>query len=155
MTAMQWNVKRMIRVFFIFLYVLYAFTPVHMYALAGGGGTRGLLHSGKHASSDIVWANVLYSVLVDDDDIPPAGVGISPDALPDDDVVLVRKRRVVLRQYVPAKPFFYETTILSPAGTEQGVPLSREYELTRQPAYLNDDGYLALNTGLSPPVFFR
>jgi len=150
MTAMQWNVKRMIRVFFIFLYVLYAFTPVHMYALAGGGGTRGLLHSGKHASSDIVWANVLYSVLVDAGDTPSAGVGISAGIPPDGDVVLVRKRRALLREQFDLKPLF-DIELLSPGSPERPRFFSPKYETAKDPLVRETDICLVLNTGLSPP----
>jgi hypothetical protein len=146
---MQWNAKRIIRIFFLFLYALYAFTPVHMYAMAGGGGTRGLLHTGKHASTDIVWANVLYSILVDDDDTPPAGVGISADAPPADDVVLVKKRRALLREQFDAKPLF-DIEVLPPGGLERTY-LSAEYETSKDLLLRETDICLVLNTGLSPP----
>ena len=146
---MPWNVKRIIHISFLFLYALYAFTPVHMYAMAGGGA-RGLLHGGKHASTDIVWANILYSFLVDDDDMPPVGVGLSPDALPDDDVVLVRKRRALLPEQFDVKPLF-NIEMLPPRGPGRTLLLSWEYETSKDPHLRETDACLVLNTGLSPP----
>ncbi len=147
---MQWNAKRIVRIFFLFLYALYAFTPVHMYAMAGGGGTRSLLHTRKHASTDIVWANVLYSFLVDDDDTPPAGVGISADASPDGDVVLVKKRRALLREQFDIKPLF-DIEMLPPGGLERTPFTSAEYETAKTPLLRETDVCLVLNAGLSPP----
>ena len=144
---MLWNVRHMGRVAILLLYAIYALTPIHLCAMEGdgnGGGAR--LLAGKHSSTDIVWVNVLFSSLINDD--APSG-----DAQEGDDVVLVRKRRAVLREHVLAKPL-HETEDLPPTDSEQGSQSFHEYELTKRPAHQDTDGYLALNTGLSPPVSF-
>jgi hypothetical protein len=141
------------RIFFLFLYAVYALTPVHMYAMAGCGGTRGLLHPGKHSSTDIVWANVLYSFLVDEEDAPYADDRISTGEQPVSDVVLVKKRRALFREQIDIKPLF-DIEILPPGGLERAPFRPTEYETAKDPLLRESDVCLVLNTGLSPPSLF-
>jgi hypothetical protein len=119
--------------------------------MAGCSGSRGLLHAGKHTSTDIVWANVLYSFLVDDDDASPSADNrISAGKPPVSDVVLVKKRRALFREQTGIKPLF-NVEILLPRGLERSSFRPRDYETAKDPLLRETDVCLVLNTGLSPP----
>jgi hypothetical protein len=148
--AMMRKFEHITRMFFLFLYAVYALTPIHMYAMDGCGGVSGLLHGGKHTSTDIVWANVLYSFLVDDGDAPSEGDRISTDAQPVGDVVLVKKRRALFREQTNIKPLF-NIEILPPSGLGHTPVRPAEYETTKDPLMRETEVCLVLNTGLSPP----
>ncbi len=150
---MLWKVRHMGRIFFLLLYAIYALTPIHMYAMSGGGnGGPGRFHPGKHASTDIVWVNVLFASLFDNDDVeaPSAGARISAGAGPGGDMVLVKKRRAVCREQFDVKPLF-DTKTLHPGCFEQPLAGSLGYEIAKDPLLRETDGCLTLNTGLSPP----
>ncbi|MGE5172960.1 MAG: hypothetical protein ACM3MD_03935 [Betaproteobacteria bacterium] len=141
----------MSRIFFLLLYAIYALTPIHMYAMSGGGnGGPGRLHVGKHASTDIVWANVLFSSLVDDDEASSAGARVSAGSQQGGDVVLVKKRRALFREQFDFTPLL-DIEMLPPGGLERTPFRSADYETTKDPLLRETDGCLVLNTGLSPP----
>ncbi len=151
---MLWKIRHISRVAFLFLYAIYAFTPVHMYAMAGGGN-RGpdRLRAAKHASTDIVWANVLFSFLEDDDDDtgPPTVSARSVSTVQQGgDVVLVKKRRALVREQFDIKPLF-DTKTLPPGGLERLSARFQEYKIAEEPLPRVTDVCLTLNTGLSPP----
>ncbi len=115
---MLWKIRHISRVAFLFLYAIYAFTPIHMYAMAGADNrSPGRFLAGKHASTDIVWANVLFSFFGDDDDeieAPTAGARIFSNAQQGGDIVLVKKRRALVREQLDVKPLFDTKTAAPP-----------------------------------------
>jgi len=154
--AMLWKIRHISRVAFLFLYAIYAFTPIHMYAMAGGvNGRPGRLLAAKHASTDIVWANVLFSFFADDDEdieAPAAGARIFSTAQQGGDIVLVKKRRALIREQLDVKPLF-DTKTLPPGGLERLSARFQEYKIAEEPLPRVTDVCLTLNTGLSPPSF--
>jgi hypothetical protein len=149
---MMGNAKKLMRIFFLVLYALYALTPVTMYAMAGGDGTRGFLHARNHASADIVWANVLFSFFIGaDEEVPPSSdPRIIAAAQPGGDVVLIKKRRALSREPFDFKPLF-DMKLLPPGGFEPRPAHSSEFSLVKNPLLREACGCLVLNTGLSPP----
>ncbi len=151
---MLWKIRHISRVAFLFLYAIYAFTPIHMYAMTGGGNGRpGRLLAAKHASTDIVWANVLFSFFADDDDdieAPAAGARIYSIVQQGGDIVLVKKRRALIREQLDVKPLF-DTKTLPPGGLERLSARFQEYKIAEEPLPRVTDVCLTLNTGLSPP----
>ncbi len=151
---MLWKIRHISRVAFLFLYAIYAFIPIHVYAMAGADNrSPSRFLAGKHASTDVVWANVLFSFFGDDDDeIEPPAVGarIFSNAQQGGDVVLVKKRRALVREQFDIKPLF-DTKTLPPGGLERLPTNSQEYEVAKDPLPRVTDVCLTLNTGLSPP----
>ena len=152
--SMLWKIRHISRVAFLFLYAIYAFTPIHMYAMTGGcNGRPGRLLAGKHASTDIVWANMLFSFFDDDDDeieAPTADARIFSNAQQGGDIVLVKKRRALVREQFDIKPLF-DTKTLPPGGLERPSARFQEYKIAEEPLPRLTDVCLTLNTGLSPP----
>lgn len=145
---------RLIRILFLFLYAVYAVTPVHLYAVAGGSsGVSGRIHDGDHASTDIVWVNVLLASLFDDDEPSAAGARISTGEQPRGEMVLVMKRRALVRDQLDIKPFF-DTKSMPPGGLERPATLFPEYESAKDPLLAETDGCLSLSSDLSPPSLF-
>jgi hypothetical protein len=139
------------RIAFLLLYAIYALTPIHLYAMSGGSnGSSGRLLAGKHTSTDIVWANVLFSSPDDDIEAPFAGVRMFSTAHQGGDMVLVKKRRALVREQLDVKPLF-DTKTLSPGGLERPLVRSLEYEIAKDPLLRETESSLTLNTGLSPP----
>jgi hypothetical protein len=141
------------RILFFVLYAVYALTPVHLYEMGGcSEGVAGRLIPGKHVSTDIVWANVIFSF--DDADADPSAAQesarIITGAQQGGDMVLVRKRRALLREQSDNKPQF-DIKILSPVGLESAPLRFAEYETGKVPFLKETDSCLILNTGLSPP----
>lgn len=151
---MLWKIRHISRVAFLFLYAIYAFTPIHMYAMAGADNRNpGRILAGKHASTDIVWANVLFSFFGDDDDeiwAPTVGARIFSNAQQGGDIVLVKKRRALVREQFDIKPLF-DTKTLPPRGLERLSTNFQEYEIAKDSLPRVTDVCLTLNTGLSPP----
>jgi hypothetical protein len=150
---MRWNARRLIRIFVLFLYVFYAVTPVSMYAMADGDGTRCGILPGKHVSTDIIWANGLFPSLIDEDDMPSTAARISDNALPGNSAVLVKKRRAVFREQFGVKPLFDIKLLLS-GGLDRPPARSPEFDITKNPLLRKACGYLVLNADLSPPLLF-
>jgi hypothetical protein len=149
--AMLLKVRHMGRIAFLLLYAIYALTPIYMYAMAGGSNESfGRLLFGKHAATDIVWANVLFSSPDDGVEAPSAGAHILNNAQQSGDMILVKKRRALVREQLDVKPLF-DTKTLSPGGIERPLMHSLEYEIAKDPLLRETDGCLTLNTGLSPP----
>jgi len=142
--------RHILRIFFLFLYAVYAVTPVSMYAVTGESGSGPALHHPrKHASTDIVWVNVLYSSLVDDIEPSSTGDHLLTKAQHRGDMVLVKKRRALAREQFDVTPLF-DTQIQPPGGLERPL-VSLKSELTSDPLLRETDACLTLNSGLSPP----
>ncbi|MDA8100897.1 MAG: hypothetical protein M0042_14870 [Nitrospiraceae bacterium] len=140
------------RIFFLF-YALYALTPVSMYAVGAGQcfGTK----SGKavkHSPSDIVWENIIFACLSDDDDAyePPSGDTQAIGTQQDGDIVLVRKKRTIVRQRLDLRPTI--RILILPQSSFETETASVIFRETPAPLLRETDGYLVLNTGLSPPA---
>jgi hypothetical protein len=151
---MQRKIMHIGRISFLFLYAMYALTPVHLYEMEGcSEAGPGRLLTGKHISADIVWANVLFSSFVDEDvDSSPSSEGsrISTGAQQSSDMVLLRKRRALFREQSENKPQF-DIKILPPGDLEVASFRFAEYQTAKAPFLRETDSYLVLNTGLSPP----
>jgi hypothetical protein len=152
--AMMRKVKHTGRIAFLLLYVIYALTPIYMYAMAGGSNERfSRLLSTQHAAKDIVWANVLFSSLNDEVEAPSTGAHILSNAQQSGEMVLVKKRRALVREQLDVRPLF-DTKTLSPGGVLRPLMRSLEYEIAKDPLLRETESCLVLNTGLSPPFLF-
>jgi len=150
MVIMLWKIRYIGRVVFLFFYAIYAFTPIHLYAMADHSGNADGFQAGKRASTEIVWINVLFSSLFDDDDTPSAPARISAGAQHGGVMVLIKKRRTVFREQFDCKPRL-GTKFLPRWSLEPPAVRSAEYEVTKDPLVQETDGCLSLNSGLSPP----
>jgi hypothetical protein len=146
---MKWNAERYIRMFFLLLYALYAFTPVSLYAMADSDGLRGNAQSGRHATSYIVWVNGLFSFFADDE-LPSPIVHIADNAQPGGDAVLVKKRRAVCREQFNVKPLLNMKLVPSD-GVGRASAYSSEFDIAKNPLLQKAGNSFVLITDPSPP----
>ena len=153
MPAMIWKIRHIVRLAYLFFYAVYALTPIHVYAMAGSSdGRRDQVPPRKHAATDIVWANVLFSPF-GDDDTPSAVVGVAGGAQQGGDAVLIMKKRALFREQFDIKPQF-DVKLLPSAGAELASFCSTEYKTAKAPLLRETGGCFVRNSGLSPPSSF-
>ena len=131
-----------------------AFSPT--YLSIGTPGVDGLdegVPAATRVSIGVVWINILVSFFAFDD----RGAGEEPDTLVaagarNDDMVLVKKKRVVPRAKYQLDPILEIGTLPTDTKEHVGEESTHEYEIDRNPLQQETGVYISLNAGLSPPA---
>lgn len=149
--TMQGTIKNIARAVLL-LYGIYAFSPVYMSLnISGSHGLDDNSSSTKRVSIGIVWVNFLVSAVVfHDNDAAEAADGLVSAGAQGDDMILIKKKRVVCRSKCRIKPIL-TTDFLPAGGTEHSDAPASEYEIVGDPLHKETGVYIYLSTGLSPP----
>lgn len=155
MLLMQLWIKNITRNVVLPIFVIYAVSPIYLSGDLGQSCGAGLQPAEQKISLGVFWVSFLVDKMIQDDDDANPGPGEVAQALQkdqDDDIVLIKKKRMVLRQSYKPYPVFQivsaetdkdENTSFFPSG----------YDVPRDLIHNQADGYHSLSTGLSPPSF--
>lgn len=117
----------------------------------GDDTTSDCSHPGR-VKVGIVWLNFLVSAFADEAQIGDIFDAARLSAAPRDGrMILVKKKRAVLREQTKVRPLS-EAEFLPFTNIDHPVTSSRDFEISRDPRLRESDGYVGLNTGLSPPT---
>ncbi len=147
------RIKHITRASVLVLFSLYAISPIYMSTVIGVEGKRfERERSARNVTIGIVWLKVLASSFLDDDqDDNNDAVAQVFTSSQDGGLILIKKKHVLFREQFEVKPHL-ETDVLPRSTSEDHVASPREFEIPKEPRHRETDGYLSLNTGLSPPT---
>ena len=147
------RIKYITRAAVLLFYALYAVSPIYMSSAIGGEEKcfeRAC--SARNVTIGIVWLKVLASSFLDDDQDDDNDVLAQVFAgSQDSGLILIKKKHVLFREQFAVEPHL-ETDVLPRSASEDHAASPREFEMPKEPRYQETDGYLSLNTGLSPPA---
>ena len=105
----------------------------------------------KKVTYGILWVSVVLDEVFNDQDQPVRDQAAQIDAQEsDDDLVLVKRKRALLRERLSVRPYLQCIVLSIDRPVHEVVP-HIAYEIPRDLIHLHSDGYHSISTGLSPP----
>lgn len=108
--------------------------------------------AGNKATIGIVWLSVLIDSIVPDHESGSRAGFTAVRSGQDDDMVLIKRKRVLARKYFTCDPIF-EVSTLEPAEDKTPILHASTFAIPHDLIHGHSDGYYTLRAGLSPPSF--
>jgi hypothetical protein len=146
-------IKNLTRILVLPLFIMYALSPIYMTGEIGEDPRASLELSQKDVTFGVVWVQFLVEAMIEEERIPgPLPGSPALESQPDDEMVLIKKKRILLRENYKLQPVF-QVVMAEETIEDSTLFLSSTYDIPRDLIHNHADGYYSLSTGLSPPSF--
>lgn len=143
--------KHFVRFFALPYFLIYALSPIYVSTMDDKGCVAELPSGENSVIFGILMVSVVADAIIPDGDPGSAYGSAEMQSSQDEDIILIKKKRAILRKGYDCKPALIASCVKYAEDEQLHILPRSDFDVPRDLIHNHTNGYRLLSPGLSPP----